>query len=230
MFYSGVPQPVPVDPLTACRRKYHRALYTYDEGEKSVLLECLPSIRTITTNPFTGRVVVGFCGADPKGFVCSFGLVDLSAEAPCTFRPIMGGFNECLAIDAFDTVITRSGRKDGRLGILWAKGSHGWGELLLREARLVHLPSSPKENERDMERTENMGLKMMKEMQTLRQDTQVQDVSGQGSHSNPFICLNHVLQSFIMVLSIVMFLWSPNYFIYFLLYGMTHRPHRRVER
>lgn len=178
MFYAGVPQPVPLDPLTACRRNYHRALYTYEEGDKSLILECLPLTRTITSNPFTGRVVVGFCGADPKGLLCSFGILDFNTEASCSLRPIMGGFSECLAIDAYDNVITRSGRKDGKLRILWANGSHGWGKILLREAALVDLPSSPKGEEKEMGKTKNMGLKMIKEMQTLRQDTQVQDVSG----------------------------------------------------
>lgn len=114
-----------------------------------VLLDGLPLIKTLAFSPVSLRVLLGCCGAPSNGLSTSLGEVDLW---PCLtqgegagFRPLLGGFMVCMGMDGYGHVLLRSARSEGRLLVLWAKGTHAWGKMVLPQAASVPLPITPRE-------------------------------------------------------------------------------------
>lgn len=114
-----------------------------------VLLDGLPLIKTLAFSPVSLRVLLGCCGAPSTGVSTSLGEVDLW---PCLtqgegagFRPLLGGFMVCMGMDGYGHVLLRSARSEGQLLVLWAKGTHAWGKMVLPQAASVPLPITPRE-------------------------------------------------------------------------------------
>lgn len=113
----------------------------------------LPVTRMLAFSPVTLRLVLGCCGAGPDGQSAALGELEpwaaLAGEGPpsprdSAFRPLVGGFMVCVAMDDYGTVLLRTARADGQLMVLWGRSSGAWRQLRLAEAAAVPLPSTPR--------------------------------------------------------------------------------------